>query len=201
MQRFKTRALLVDAENMSESVLPFFFFLFFCVTAVLVESMTHTAPQRLEKISLLVLVQSPGGALLLCSEYFCPGAVRWSGATPDSRQREASQCWRVFGSLTCFYNNFCTLRMKTAAANWLNHHTPTKWKPPWLCRSSCCLWRGCQQRVCICVYIYTVYILMRQWLVSPLLSVLCCAVLLCFSSAVIIETLLISFDHLFVSPL
>lgn len=37
----------------------------------------------------------------------------------------------------------------------------------------------------VCVCIYTVYILIRQWLVFRLLSFLCCAILLCFSTAVI----------------
>lgn len=113
MQRFKTRALLVDAENMSESVLLLIFF----VTAVLVASMTQTAPQRHAKISLLVLVQSPGGALLLRSEYICPGAVRWSGATLDSRQRGSFTVLRDFWLFNLLYNNLCTLRMKIAAAN------------------------------------------------------------------------------------
>lgn len=120
--------------------------------------------------------------------------------TPD--RGEASQCWGIFGSLTCFIITYAHCAWKLLQlidliiTHPLNESLLDCAEAPAVCGEV-----ASNVYVYVCVCIYTVYILIRQWLVSPLRSVLCCAVLLCFSSAVIIKTLLISFGHLFVSPL
>lgn len=139
---------------------------------------------------------------ILFSQHFPSNSVTALLAGPVQRRGPTALCTQDEGglrsaggflTLQLVLYNFCTLRRKTAAANLiLRQHSLNE-------NLECAEIPAVCGEVASNVYVY-IYILTRQCVVFPLLSVLCCAVFLCFSCAVIIKTFLISFGHWLFSP-